>query len=102
MKFKDFEYKDELYVSVDLKKVRYDGRIYKVSSVEIINPDQIDSVKHRCSDGCEYSVSLDRYITYGNISYRVSFCNKCKTLFISPVLWLLNTRIIILKKISRI
>ena len=81
-----FEYKDELYVSVDLKKVKYDGRVYKVSSIAIIAPEQISDYKHKCSDGCEYTVNLDRYITYNNVSYRVSFCNKCKTLFISPIL----------------
>ena len=85
MKSDEFDYQDELYISVDFKKVRYDGRVYKVSSVEMVNPELLNA-KHKCIDGCEYTVDLDRYITYEGVTYRVSFCNKCKTLFLSPIL----------------
>ena len=85
MKSSEFDYQDELYVSVDLKKVRYDGRLYKISSIELVSPDTI-SPKHKCIDGCEYSIVFDRYITYENQNYFVSFCNKCKTLFLRPIL----------------
>lgn len=81
----EFNYQDELYISIDFKKVCYDGRVYEVSSIEMIDPDNIDTATHKCVDGCNYSIDLDRYITYNGVNYRVSFCNKCKTLFISPI-----------------
>jgi len=85
MKSDEFNYQDELYISIDFKKVRYDGRVYEVSSIEMVDPES-PTTKHKCIDGCEYTVDLDRYITYEGVNYRVSFCNKCKTLFLSPIL----------------
>jgi len=85
MKSNEFDYQNELLVSVDFKQVRYDGRLYKVSSIEIIDPEALNT-RHKCIDGCEYTVDLDRYVTFKDVTYRVSFCNKCKTLFISPVI----------------
>jgi len=78
-------YQSELYVSTNLKKVKYDGRIYEVKSVKIIEPDSLD-FRHKCVDGCNYSVNFDQYITYQDQSYYVFFCNKCKTLFLKPML----------------
>ena len=77
------KYRDELDISPDFKKVKYDGRVYNVRDVKIL-PAHVTNPKHRCTDGCIYSVNFHRYITYNNQVYYVSFCNKCKTLFICP------------------
>lgn len=76
-------YKDELQISRNFKKVKYDGRTYKVTRVVAFDPYEVDP-KHKCVDGFEYTVYFDRYIQLGKKSFYVSFCNKCKTLFLKP------------------
>ena len=80
-----FNYQEELYLSADLKKVKYDGTFYKIKSIKLIESDLLSPCMHTCVDDRKYSIEFDRYIEYQGVIYYVSFCNKCKTLFLKPM-----------------
>ena len=72
---------DELKVSKDFKVVEYDDYSYHIKRVMRI-PTRSVHRRHRCTDGYLYTVDFRHIVDYEKKAYYVSFCNKCKTLFL--------------------
>ena len=67
----------DIEISKNLKKVKYGGYVYKVKKV--IKNSKYS--RHRCVDNLYYTIDYDWFFKLGKRTYIVSFCNKCKTLF---------------------
>ena len=91
-------FESKLEISNDLRVVKYDGRLYDVADVVDITyaTDGILTTTgnfkdgglgyyHKCNDNRCYTLVLDWVFDIHNKSYHVTFCNKCKKLFIKLV-----------------
>jgi hypothetical protein len=74
-------FKNTLEIATDLSEVVYDECTYEVAKVIRI-PKEVNYKCHICADKRKYSVKFDQIVDIKNKTYFVSFCNKCKKLFL--------------------
>ena len=75
---------DELEISKDLKKVVYDGHIYKVKKLIKLPKDTLNIV-HVCINKILFTYNWSYAFEIKKIPYYATFCNRCKYLFIRKV-----------------
>ena len=75
---------NEMEISKDLKKVIYDGHVYKVKQVIKLSKDT-PQIVHVCNNRLTMTYDWNYVVDIKKTIYYATFCNRCKYLFIRKV-----------------
>jgi len=82
-------FKEQLTIIGNFEKVIYDGREYPINKIEEVTT---TVVYHYCGDLFYQNyiehpmvLELDWVGKINNKKYRLAFCNKCKTLYVTKI-----------------
>lgn len=77
-------FKTSLQIQSNLKRIKYDGKLYKIKKVQKIPAGSLnDTVK--CCKGIYHTLSFDHVFHIKKKKCYVTFCNRCKVLFVKEI-----------------